>query len=275
MPILIYAMIKAQVPQLHSNLQYVNRYRDQRALASDRAYHFTSLLAVATFIERLDQSALVIDANEYGQLMETAVMRLNEAALLEQEEEALTTQMMHDEKLAQTLGRGQKPNEVGGSSTSPPPSPRLETDQLKVEATRLFLDVKEKIRLGASKSIEYLGDLMDKAEARIRGNSNSNSNMASPPPPSTTVDLSEEQRAAALAEEDEFQLQLAMALSLSEQEHHQKVGGGTKGKEAIKVDSATTTITAGSVELVDVSDETIPPPVEASISLPKASPKLP
>lgn len=268
MPILIYAMIKAQVPQLYSNLQYINRYRDQRALASDRAYHFTSLLAVATFIERLDQSALVIGVNEYEQRMETAVMCLNEAALLAQEDEALTTQMIHDEKLAQTLERRPKPNEMG-PSTSPPSSPRLETDQLKVEATRLFLDVKEKIRLGASKSIEYLGDLMDKAEARIRGNSNSNSNRSSPPPPPTTVDLNEEQRAAALAEEDEFQLQLAMALSLSEQEYHQTAGEGNKGRDLSPADNIT-----GSVELVDVSDGTVPPLAEASLSLPKASPKL-
>lgn len=261
MPTLIYAMVKAQVPQLHSNLQYISRYRDQRALASDRAYHFTSLLAAATFIECLDQAALLIDAGEYEQLMEAAVMRLNETAILAQEDEALAAQMAHDERLAHHLETSQT-NHSKRSSTSPsaPSSPRLEAEQLKAEATRLFLDVKEKIRLGASRSIEYLGDLMDKAEARIKGSSGSNSNPSSPPPP-TAADLSEEQRTVALAEEDEFQLQLAIALSLSEHEHRQMAGASDKDSASIDA--------AGSAELIDVSDEASP------LAEANPSPKLP
>lgn len=204
MPILIYTVTKACVGQYYSNLQYISRYRDQHALASDRAYHFTSLLAVATFIERMDQSSLVIDEKEYQQRMEESIMHLNEAALKEQDDELTAQQLTSDECLAFELSR---------HSTIHPEVSTTE-DQFRQDALRLFLQVKEKIKVGASKSIELLGDLMERAEAKIKDTIGSR-----PSSPEVGKLDSPTLRERILAEEDDYQLQLAMALSLSEQEH--------------------------------------------------------
>jgi hypothetical protein len=50
LPVLIYVTIKAQVPQLHSNLQYVLRFRMEHRLRSEAAYYFTNLVSAAYFL---------------------------------------------------------------------------------------------------------------------------------------------------------------------------------------------------------------------------------
>lgn len=207
MPLLIYCLLKAQVSHLHSNLQYISRFRNQRELASDKAYHFTSLLAATTFIEKMDASTLIIDAVEYGELTQNEIDKLGDQPL------PLTPGDDHDYNITS-------------------PTSRLVTseDQFKAEATRLLQSVKEKLKLGASRSIEYIGELMDRAEAKLK---------AIGSPPGHTSDhhddaeqmqsVTGEDRDRILAEEDEFQMQLAMALSLSEIEYQK--GGDPRAEE--------------------------------------------
>ncbi|PJF16527.1 Vps9p [Paramicrosporidium saccamoebae] len=185
MPIQILAILKSKVSHFHSNLQYVSRYRDQRKLASDSAYHFTSLLAVSSFIERMDQQSLVISDEEFNERMEEAnrqnVESASEFVAEPRRSDPLPTDRRQDQGMSQ--------------------------DQFKEEATKVYISVKEKVKLGASKSIDYLGKLMTEAEAKIKAAISSGS--ASP---------AQEEREQMMRNEDEFQLQLAMALSLSEQE---------------------------------------------------------
>ncbi|EXB60485.1 hypothetical protein L484_014940 [Morus notabilis] len=72
LPVLIYVTIKANPPQLHSNLLYIERYRRQSRLVSEAAYFFTNMQSVESFISNIDAKALSVDEAEFERNMETA-----------------------------------------------------------------------------------------------------------------------------------------------------------------------------------------------------------
>lgn len=72
LPVLIYVTIKANPPQLHSNLLYIQRYRRQSRLVSEAAYFFTNILSAESFIWNIDAGALSMDELEYQHNMESA-----------------------------------------------------------------------------------------------------------------------------------------------------------------------------------------------------------
>ncbi|CAM8984429.1 unnamed protein product [Rhodiola kirilowii] len=72
LPVLIYVTIKANPPQLHSNLLYIQRYRRQSRLVAESAYYFTNMLSVESFITNIDSKALSMDDTEFEMNMESA-----------------------------------------------------------------------------------------------------------------------------------------------------------------------------------------------------------
>ncbi|KAJ8490862.1 hypothetical protein OPV22_012583 [Ensete ventricosum] len=72
LPVLIYVTIKANPPQLHSNLLYIQRYRRQSRLVSEAAYFFTNILSAESFIWNIDAQALTMDEIEFQKKMESA-----------------------------------------------------------------------------------------------------------------------------------------------------------------------------------------------------------
>ena len=66
LPALIYAVIRANPPNLFSNLRYIAAYRNPDKLVSEPGYFFTNLVSAMTFIEQLDASSLSIDADEFN-----------------------------------------------------------------------------------------------------------------------------------------------------------------------------------------------------------------
>ncbi|XP_043705042.1 vacuolar protein sorting-associated protein 9A-like isoform X2 [Telopea speciosissima] len=72
LPVLIYVTIKANPPQLHSNLLYIQRYRRQSRLVSETAYFFTNMLSAESFISNIDAKSLSMDETEFEKNMETA-----------------------------------------------------------------------------------------------------------------------------------------------------------------------------------------------------------
>jgi len=187
-PLLIYALISTEVPHLHCHLQYIARYRHPRA-SSVSAYHFTSILAAASFIEeKLDLSTLVITEEEY------------------KEQIAASQERIKHEDEANELARQQEAEQIPIIQRSQ----QLIRDSDLEKAGRVLGAVKEKLRVGAARSMDYLGKFLDEAETAIRSTIGS--------------DNEETTRKEALQAEDEFQMQLAMALSLSELEvkQHEK-----------------------------------------------------
>ncbi|KAL3026490.1 hypothetical protein AAZX31_04G234100 [Glycine max] len=72
LPVLIYVTIKANPPQLHSNLLYIQRFRHQSRLVAEAAYYFTNMLSAESFISNIDAKAISMDEAEFEGNMEFA-----------------------------------------------------------------------------------------------------------------------------------------------------------------------------------------------------------
>ncbi|KAK9941520.1 hypothetical protein M0R45_007225 [Rubus argutus] len=72
LPVLIYVTIKANPPQLHSNLKFIQLYRRQAKLVSEAAYYLTNLVSAKTFISELNAKSLSIDEIEFEESMQAA-----------------------------------------------------------------------------------------------------------------------------------------------------------------------------------------------------------
>ncbi|KAG8633027.1 vacuolar protein sorting-associated protein 9A isoform X2 [Manihot esculenta] len=72
LPVLIYVTLKANPPQLHSNLLYIQRYRRQSRLVGEAAYFFTNMLSTESFISNIDARSLSMEESEFEKNMESA-----------------------------------------------------------------------------------------------------------------------------------------------------------------------------------------------------------
>ncbi|KAG2306296.1 hypothetical protein Bca4012_084671 [Brassica carinata] len=77
LPVLIYVTIKANPPQLHSNLLYIQRYRRESKLVGEAAYFFTNILSAESFISNIDAKSLSMDEAEFEKNMESARARIS------------------------------------------------------------------------------------------------------------------------------------------------------------------------------------------------------
>ncbi|CAA7027076.1 unnamed protein product [Microthlaspi erraticum] len=77
LPALIYITIKANPPQFHSNLLYIQRYRRQSKLVGEASYFFTNILSAASFISNIDAKSLSMDEADFEKKMESARARLS------------------------------------------------------------------------------------------------------------------------------------------------------------------------------------------------------
>ncbi|XP_009145754.1 vacuolar protein sorting-associated protein 9A isoform X1 [Brassica rapa] len=77
LPVLIYVTIKANPPQLHSNLLYIQRYRRESKLVSEAAYFFTNILSAESFISNIDAKSLSMEEAEFEKNMESARARIS------------------------------------------------------------------------------------------------------------------------------------------------------------------------------------------------------
>ncbi|KAF5770800.1 putative VPS9 domain, RABX5, catalytic core helical domain-containing protein [Helianthus annuus] len=72
LPVLIYVTIKANPPQLHSNLLYIQRYRRESRLVGEAAYFFTNMLSAESFVMNINGESLSMDETEFQKNMESA-----------------------------------------------------------------------------------------------------------------------------------------------------------------------------------------------------------
>uniref|UniRef100_A0ACD5TW93 Uncharacterized protein n=1 Tax=Avena sativa TaxID=4498 RepID=A0ACD5TW93_AVESA len=76
LPVLIYVTLKANPPQLHSNLLYIQRYRCQSRLVSEAQYFFTNILSAESFIWNIDAESLSMDERDFQKKIDLARERL-------------------------------------------------------------------------------------------------------------------------------------------------------------------------------------------------------
>lgn len=72
LPVLIYVTIKANPPQLHSNLQFIQLFRSHSKLVSEVEYYLTNLISAETFIRNINASSLSMEESEFQKNMQSS-----------------------------------------------------------------------------------------------------------------------------------------------------------------------------------------------------------
>jgi hypothetical protein len=78
LPILIFVVIKAQPKDLISNVNYIQRFRNQENLNGEAGYYLSSLIGAISFVETLDRLALSISDKEFETNVENSVRSIAE-----------------------------------------------------------------------------------------------------------------------------------------------------------------------------------------------------
>lgn len=100
LPVLIYVTIKANPPQLHSNLKYIQLYRRQEKMISEPAYYFTNLVSAKSFIVQLDAKSLSMDEIEFEESMQAAMLdsKVSQLEALQAQTDPIPSTRMHGMK---------------------------------------------------------------------------------------------------------------------------------------------------------------------------------
>lgn len=180
---------------MYSTLAYIRRYRDPERLASSAEYHFTTLMAAMTFIERLDRDALVLDGEDeahFDQTMEDSVRKLNQRILM------LNERRDPMPASASPLNRWESKRDLLASM-----------DELKESLERV------KHSPIITKGVAAMSRMVRGAEDAVNKVLQSIENMADSSDSDTNVAIAKSKEEVRM-DSEEYQLQLAMALSLSE-----------------------------------------------------------
>ncbi|VVB13784.1 unnamed protein product [Arabis nemorensis] len=116
LPVLIYVTIKANPPQFHSNLLYIQRYRRQSKLVGEAAYFFTNVLSAESFISNIDAKSLSLDEADFEKKMESARARLSGLGSLSYQTDHGAAPPPRDEPRENTLLHAKSYDSLSGTS---------------------------------------------------------------------------------------------------------------------------------------------------------------
>jgi hypothetical protein len=92
-PLLNYVVLHANPPQLHSNIQFILRFRAPNKLITEAGYYFTHLESTVAWLETLDASKLTIDPDTYNSLLAQNQEAIANKNLLAQQQKAQQQQL--------------------------------------------------------------------------------------------------------------------------------------------------------------------------------------
>lgn len=77
LPVIIYLLVKAQPQRIHSNINFISKFRHQRRLLADAGFCLSQIQSAIAFIEQADRTCLSIPAEEFDRLVADARRRHN------------------------------------------------------------------------------------------------------------------------------------------------------------------------------------------------------
>eukprot|EP00730_Choanoeca_flexa_P017817 TRINITY_DN8616_c0_g2_i2.p1 TRINITY_DN8616_c0_g2~~TRINITY_DN8616_c0_g2_i2.p1 ORF type:complete len:435 (+),score=113.37 TRINITY_DN8616_c0_g2_i2:52-1305(+) len=79
LPAMIYVLIKANPPMLHSNMQYIDRFTNPaKLMAGEAGYYYTNLMGAASFIENVKPDQLHMSQDEFDHSMRGSIIEATE-----------------------------------------------------------------------------------------------------------------------------------------------------------------------------------------------------
>ncbi|KAF9976324.1 hypothetical protein BGZ73_008754 [Actinomortierella ambigua] len=106
LPILIYVVIRANPPQLVSNVQFISRFRNPEKLQAEAGYYLASLMGAISFIENLEAGSLSITPEEFDEQIEKTMRELEqekraaEQKAQQQKQQEQEQQQRHQRKIS-------------------------------------------------------------------------------------------------------------------------------------------------------------------------------
>ena len=79
LPALIYVVLKANPPNLFSNLDYIDCFRNPNKMISEPGYWYTNLYSAVTFLENVEHNSLSITEEEFAAGMASAKTQMEQA----------------------------------------------------------------------------------------------------------------------------------------------------------------------------------------------------
>ncbi|KAI8869620.1 hypothetical protein GQ42DRAFT_102544, partial [Ramicandelaber brevisporus] len=77
LPALIYIIIRANPPELVSNVMYISRFRTTDLMRAESEYYLTSFMGAISFIESMDASTLSISQSEFDRNIEETLKQID------------------------------------------------------------------------------------------------------------------------------------------------------------------------------------------------------
>ncbi|CAL9229706.1 unnamed protein product [Arabidopsis halleri] len=147
LPVLIYVTIKANPPQFHSNLLYIQRYRRQSKLVGEAAYLFTNILSAESFISNIDAESLSMDEADFENKMESARARLSGLGSQSYQTDHDAAPTAHNPNRENTLLHTKLSDSLSGTNETPIKKSESITDLENKGATTLSNDRSEATKI--------------------------------------------------------------------------------------------------------------------------------
>merc|ERR550514_243500 len=90
LPLLIYTVLKANPPQLHSSVEFIATFRHPSRLVSEDAYFLTAMQSAVAFVQEVGPDQLVVAEDEYWRNYREAERQYDREVAAEQLREAAT-----------------------------------------------------------------------------------------------------------------------------------------------------------------------------------------
>ena len=99
LPALIYVVLKSNPPNLFSNLDYIDRFRNPTKMISEPGYWYTNLYSAVTFLENVRHDSLTISEEEFTLGMQDAKSQMAEAKEMASEMARISSTMEEEEEI--------------------------------------------------------------------------------------------------------------------------------------------------------------------------------